>query len=85
MLGRHRRYTDDGRSIPAGADLPIIAAREEQPSGVFASLVTGTVATVVWKSFLEQPTGVSERLASYVVALAMAVAFSLAFPEKRRA
>ena len=53
-------------------------------AGVFASLVTGTVATVVWKSFLEQPTGVSERLASYVVALAMAVAFSLAFPEKRR-
>ena len=53
-------------------------------AGVFASLVTGTVATVVWKTFLEQPTGVSERLASYVVALAMAVAFSLAFPEKRR-
>lgn len=53
-------------------------------AGVLASLVTGTVATVVWKSFLEQPTGVSERLASYVVALAMAVAFSLAFPEKRR-
>ena len=39
-------------------------------AGVFASLVTGTVATVLWKNFLEQPTGVSERLASYVISLA---------------
>lgn len=52
-------------------------------AGVFASLVTGTVATVVWKTFLEAPTGVSERLASYLIALAMAVLFSLLFPEKR--
>lgn len=52
-------------------------------AGVFASLVTGTVATVVWKTFLEQPTGVSERLASYVVSFAMAVLFSLLFPEKK--
>ena len=51
-------------------------------AGVFASLVTGTVATVVWKNLFEQPTGVSERLASYVVAFAMAVLFSLLFPEK---
>jgi sodium/proline symporter len=51
-------------------------------AGVFASLVTGTVATVVWKTFLEQPTGVSERLASYVISLGMAVLFSLVFPEK---
>lgn len=54
-------------------------------AGVYASLVTGTVATVLWKNFLEQPTGVSERLASYAISLALAVAFSLAFPEKRRA
>ncbi len=51
-------------------------------AGVFASLVTGTVATVAWKSFLEQPTGVSERLASYLISFAMAVLFSLLFPEK---
>ncbi len=51
-------------------------------AGVFASLITGTVATVVWKTFLEQPTGVSERLASYVLSFAMALAFSLLFPEK---
>ena len=53
-------------------------------AGVYASLVTGTVATVVWKTFLEQPTGVSERLASYVISFGMAVLFSLAFPEKNR-
>ncbi len=51
-------------------------------AGVFASLVTGTVATVVWKTFLEQPTGVSERLASYVLSFAMAVLLSFLFPEK---
>lgn len=51
-------------------------------AGVFASLITGTVATVVWKTFLEQPTGVSERLASYVLSFAMALSFSLLFPEK---
>ena len=53
-------------------------------AGVFASLITGTVATVVWKTFLEQPTGVSERLASYVISFAMAMLFSLLFPEKER-
>ena len=51
-------------------------------AGVFASLLTGTAATVVWKSFFEGPIGVSERLASYVLAFVMAVLFSLLFPEK---
>ena len=54
-------------------------------AGVFASLVTGTVATVVWKNVLEGHTGISERLASYVLAFAMAVLFSLLFPEKEQA
>jgi sodium/proline symporter len=53
-------------------------------AGVFASLVTGTVGTIVWKTFLEQPTGVSERLASYLLAFAMAVLLSLLLPEKPR-
>lgn len=51
-------------------------------AGVFASLITGTVSTVVWKTFFEQPTGVSERLASYVISFGMAVLLSLLFPEK---
>jgi sodium/proline symporter len=53
-------------------------------AGVFASLITGTVATVIWKNLFEQPTGVSERLASFVLSFIMAVLFSLLMPEKER-
>lgn len=52
-------------------------------AGVFASLITGTVSTVIWKNFFEQPTGVSERLASFICAFVMAILFSLLMPEKR--
>ncbi|MCK3684958.1 sodium/proline symporter [Maribellus sp. YY47] len=50
--------------------------------GVLASLVTGTISAVVWKTWLVDGTGISERLASYVLAFSMAVILSLAFPEK---
>jgi sodium/proline symporter len=53
-------------------------------AGVFASLITGTISAVVWKTWLLEPTGISERLASYLLAFAMAVVFSLMFPEKRK-
>ena len=53
-------------------------------AGVFASLATGTLATVIWKNFFEASTGVSERLASFIISFAMAVAFSLMLPEKER-
>jgi len=52
-------------------------------AGVFASLITGTVSAVVWKTWLLEPTGISERLASYLLAFFMAVVFSLIFPEKK--
>lgn len=52
-------------------------------AGVFASLITGTLSAVIWKTWLLEPTGISERLASYLLAFAMAVIFSLLFPEKR--
>ena len=52
-------------------------------AGVFASLISGTVSTVIWKNFFEASTGVSERLASFVFSFAMAVLFSLLFPEKK--
>ncbi|MEN8117470.1 MAG: sodium/proline symporter [Bacteroidota bacterium] len=52
-------------------------------AGVFASLITGTISAVVWKTWLVEPTGISERLASYVLAFSMAVIFSLLFPEKK--
>ncbi|MEE4284756.1 MAG: hypothetical protein V2I31_01370, partial [Mariniphaga sp.] len=52
-------------------------------AGAFASLITGTVSAVVWKTWLVEPTGISERLASYLLAFGMAVLFSFIFPEKR--
>ncbi len=52
-------------------------------AGVIASLLSGTIGTIVWKSFFEKGTGISERLTSFVFALAMAVLFSLIFPEKK--
>lgn len=53
-------------------------------AGVYASLITGTISSVVWKTFLVDLTGVSERLSSYLLAFAAAVLFSLLFPEKEK-
>ena len=52
-------------------------------AGLFASLVSGTLSTIIWKNFFEASTGVSERLTSFVFAFFMAVVFSLLFPEKK--
>lgn len=52
-------------------------------AGVFASLITGTLSAVIWKTWLLEPTGISERLASYLLAFGMAVIFSFIFPEKK--
>jgi sodium/proline symporter len=54
-------------------------------AGVFASLICGAVGTVIWKNLLLGPTGVSERLGSYVFAFVMAVLFSLLLPDRERA
>ena len=53
-------------------------------AGIYASLITGTLTAIIWKTWLADPTGISERLASYVLAFAVAVTFSLLFPEKKR-
>lgn len=53
-------------------------------AGIFASLISGTVSTVMWKIFFEEPTGVSERLASFIFSFLMAVLFSYFFPEKNK-
>lgn len=53
-------------------------------AGIFASLISGTLSTVIWKNFFEVSTGVSERLASFVFSFLMAVFFSLLIPEKRK-
>lgn len=52
-------------------------------AGVYASLFFGTLGSIIWKNFLAVPTGISERLGSYVIAFGMAVIFSLLFPEKQ--
>lgn len=51
-------------------------------AGVYASLITGTVSTVLWKQLFEPATGISERLISFLAAFLLAVVFSLIFPEK---
>jgi sodium/proline symporter len=52
-------------------------------AGIFASLATGTIASIVWKTWLVEPTGISERLASYALAFLMAIVFSLILPERK--
>lgn len=54
-------------------------------AGVFACLITGTVSAVVWKTWLVESTGISERLGSYFLAFAMAIIFSKIFPEGKPA
>ena len=51
-------------------------------AGVYASLITGTATAVVWKTWLADLTGVSERMASYLFAFSAAWLFSNLFPEK---
>ena len=53
-------------------------------AGVYASLITGTISAVVWKTWLLEPTGISERLASYLLAFSAAFIFSFIFPEKEK-
>jgi sodium/proline symporter len=52
-------------------------------AGVYASLITGTLSSVIWKTFLLGLTGVSERLASYVLAFMAATICSLIWKEKK--
>ena len=52
-------------------------------AGATAGLITGTLSAVIWKTWLVAPTGISERLASYLLAFFMAVLFSLMFPENK--
>ena len=53
-------------------------------AGVYASLLSGTAGTIIWKLLFEADTGVSERLTIFVFAFAMAVLFSWLFPEKKQ-
>lgn len=53
-------------------------------AGVVASLITGTVSTIIWKYFFLPETAVTERLVSFFAALLMAIAFSLIFPQQKK-
>ncbi|MBI5219616.1 MAG: sodium/proline symporter [Bacteroidia bacterium] len=53
-------------------------------AGVIASLLSGTIGTILWKNFFEKDTGISERLTSFIFAFIMAVVFSYLFPEKEK-
>ncbi|MFB6342058.1 sodium/proline symporter [Saccharicrinis sp. FJH62] len=50
--------------------------------GLYGSLVGGTLSAIVWKTWLTDPTGISERLVSYLMAFTLAVSLSLLFPSK---
>ncbi|HCT31416.1 MAG TPA: sodium:proline symporter [Bacteroidales bacterium] len=52
-------------------------------AGLYASLICGTFGAIIWKMFLVTPTGISERLGSFVFAFTMAVLASLIWPEKK--
>lgn len=52
-------------------------------AGLYASLICGTFGAIIWKMFLMAPTGISERLGSFVFAFVMAVTASLIWPEKK--
>ena len=54
-------------------------------AGLFGSLAGGTVTAVVWKTWLTEPTGISERLVSYIVAFFLAWVLSLIFPGRKKA
>ncbi|PIF05359.1 MAG: sodium:proline symporter [Draconibacterium sp.] len=62
----------------------LIFWRKLSRAGIFASLITGILATIIWKTWLLEVTGVSERLASYLLAMFMAIVFSIILPEKKR-
>jgi sodium/proline symporter len=52
-------------------------------AGLYASLICGTFGAIIWKNLLMEPTGISERLGSFVFAFTMAVVASLVWPEEK--
>ncbi len=51
-------------------------------AGVYASLIGGTSSAILWKIFLVDTSGISERLGSFVIAFLLAILFSVIFPKK---
>lgn len=53
-------------------------------AGLMGSLIGGTMSAVVWKTFMAESTGVSERIVSFAIATFLAVLFSLLFPISKK-
>ena len=66
------------------AILLVLFWKKVSRAGVIASLLSGTLGTIFWKEFFEKPTGISERLTSFIFAFSMAILFSLILPEKEK-
>ncbi len=52
-------------------------------AGLYGSFIGGSFTTVIWKTWLLDSTGISERLISYLVAFILAVTLSLVYPGKQ--
>lgn len=62
--------------------LGILFWRRITRSGALAGMWTGAITTIVWKNFAALNTLITERLASYVLALLMIIIVSLITPKK---
>jgi len=51
-------------------------------AGLYGSLIGGTFSSIIWKTFLSEPTGISERLSSFLIAAFLAISFSIIWPNK---
>lgn len=52
-------------------------------AGLLGSLFGGTVSSILWKTFLTDSTGISERLGSFIIAFGLAVLCSILWPGKK--
>lgn len=52
-------------------------------AGLYGSLIGGTLSSIVWKTYLVSVSGVSERLASFMIALLLAFICSIIWPGRR--
>ncbi len=53
-------------------------------AGLYGSLAGGTISSIIWKTYLSDVTGVSERLSSFLIAFCLAVICSLIWPSKKQ-
>ncbi|MGQ1786646.1 MULTISPECIES: sodium/proline symporter [unclassified Saccharicrinis] len=62
------------------AILLLLFWRRFSVAGLYGSLLGGSISTIIWKTWLADITGISERLVSYLVAFSLAVILSYLIP-----